>query len=78
MKSRMLTQIVRWNGGQARTTIPVDSAFHEVALSSGNILWIQHSSGMLSCLTAVDGNVEPVVIPDRAWGEAVSKYFSGD
>ena len=78
MKSRATTQTVRWDHGQAKTVIAVDAEFHEVRLATGSVLWIRHQVGTLSCLSSVSGNIEPVVIPDRAWAEVVSKYFSGD
>lgn len=76
MKSRATTKTVSWNGGQAKTAIPVDSAFHEVVLASGSVLWIRHSTGVLSCMSSVDGRVEAVAVPDQAWREVVAKYFS--
>jgi hypothetical protein len=78
MKSRVTTQAVVWNGGQAKTVIPAEAAYYEVVLALGSVLWVRHATGVLSCLSSVGGNVEPVVIPDRAWSEVVREYFSGD
>lgn len=75
MKSRATTKTVVWNGGKAKTVIPADAQHHEVKLATGSVLWIRHDSGMISCLSAVEGNVEAAVVPDRAWAEVVSKYF---
>ena len=76
MTPRAMTKIVKWDHGQAKTTVAVDAEVREAVLATGSVLWIQHTTGMLSCLSSVGGNVEAVTVPDQAWAEVIAQYFS--